>query len=223
MINRLLIISVLVLILLGIPLSAVSALNTENGTANSSKANNVHTVVFDPICVNSSQYSFVHAFSDDNSLAELKSSFSSITAFPTINGTVNFNGTGKEFSVDPAILDGIGQEEAKLDNIQHVTYYGRDDAIVMDTYGYGDCWADASYLYDKLSAAGVPVRIMAYQDGGWGNGYRHTWIEINVGHGWQMWNYSKYESRHVGYEGFGTPYVLIEPGHAPADILSTGY
>lgn len=122
-----------------------------------------------------------------------------------------------------AILDAIGRQEAQFDDVQGVTLYGLDDARVMDYYGYGDCWADSCWLYDKLTAAGIPVRIMGYKDGGWGAGWRHTWIEINIGNGWETWNYTKYNSKHAGDNGYGTPFVLVEPGKAPADILSTGY
>ena len=122
-----------------------------------------------------------------------------------------------------AVLDAVGQEEAQFGSVQHVTIYGIDDASVIELYGYGDCWADACWLYNKLSALGVPVRIMAYQDGGRDDGYRHTWIEVNIGQGWQTWDYHKYNSPHAGDNGYGTPYVLIEPGNAPADIMKTGY
>jgi hypothetical protein len=122
-----------------------------------------------------------------------------------------------------AILDLVGQEEAQFDDVQQVTIYGIDDASVIELYGYGDCWADACWIYNKLSALGVPVRIMGYVDGGRDDGYRHTWIEVNVGHGWETWDYKKYNSKHAGDNGYGTPYVLIEPGNAPADIMKTGY
>lgn len=122
-----------------------------------------------------------------------------------------------------AILDTIGQQEAQFDDVQHVTLDGADDASVIDYYGYGDCWADSCWLYNKLSAEGIPVRIMGYKDGGIGDGYRHTWIEINTGNGWQTWNYTKYNSKHAGDNGYGTPFVLIEPGNSPANIGKTGY
>lgn len=121
------------------------------------------------------------------------------------------------------ILDRIGQEEAQFDDVQHVTLYGIDDATVIEYYGYGDCWADSCWLYNKLTAAGIPVRIMGYVDGGIGDGWRHTWIEINIGNGWQNWDYKKYNSKHAGDNGYGTPFVLIEPGNAPADVMRTGY
>ena len=123
----------------------------------------------------------------------------------------------------PAIVDAVGQEEAQFDDVQHVTIYGINDASVIELYGYGDCWADSCWLYNKLTALGVPVRIMAYQDGGIDDGYRHTWIEVNIGNGWQTWDYKKYNSKHAGDNGYGIPYVLIEPGNAPADIMKTGY
>jgi hypothetical protein len=122
-----------------------------------------------------------------------------------------------------AIVDAIGHEEAKFEDVQGLTLYGIDDATVIEEYGYGDCWADSCWLYNKLSAAGIQVRIMGYEDGGRDAGYRHTWIEINLGKGWETWNYTKYESKHAGDNGYGKPFVLIEPGHAPADIMKTGY
>lgn len=128
----------------------------------------------------------------------------------------------KKVNVTP-ILDRIGHQEAQFPDVQYVTLDGLDDARVIEYYGYGDCWADACWLYDKLSAEGIPVRIMGYEDGGFGAGWRHTWIEINVGNGWETWDYNKYDSQHAGDNGYGTPFVLIEPGHAPADILSTSY
>jgi len=131
----------------------------------------------------------------------------------------------KKIDVQP-ILDRIGYQEAQFPDVQKVTLYGLDDARVIEYYGYGDCWADACWLYDKLSAEGIPVRIMGYENGvrdGHGRKSRHTWVEINVGNGWEMWNYKKYNSQHVGDVGFGPTKVLIEPGHAPADILSLGY
>lgn len=122
-----------------------------------------------------------------------------------------------------AIVDAIGIEEAQFGDVQHVTIYGIDDATVIEEYGYGDCWADSCWLYNKLSAAGIQVRIMGYEDGGRDDGYRHTWIEINLGNGWQTWDYKKYTSQHAGDNGYGTPFVLIGPGNAPADIMKTGY
>lgn len=122
-----------------------------------------------------------------------------------------------------AIVDAIGHEEAKFEDVQKITINGISDATVIEEYGYGDCWADSCWLYNKLSAAGIQVRIMGYEDGGRDDGYRHTWIEINLGKGWETWNYTKYESKHAGDNGYGKPFVLIEPGNAPADIMKTGY
>jgi len=139
----------------------------------------------------------------------------------TLGGSNPLNFTEKINYV--AIVDAIGQQEAQFGDIQHVTIYGIDDASVIEEYGYGDCWADSCWLYNKLSAAGVQVRIMGYEDGGIDDGYRHTWIEINIGSGWQTWDYKKYNSQHAGDNGYGTPFVLIGPGSAPADVMKTGY
>ncbi len=143
------------------------------------------------------------------------------SGYDVLIGHIPVNKT-KKVDMTP-ILDAVGQEEAQFGDVQHVTIYGIDDASVIETYGYGDCWADSCWLYNKLSALGVQVRIMGYEDGGRDDGYRHTWIEINVGNGWQTWNYTKYSSQHAGDNGYGTPFVLIGPGNAPADIMKTGY
>jgi hypothetical protein len=123
-----------------------------------------------------------------------------------------------------AILNKIGEEEAKFADVQGVTYNGLDDAGVITHYGYGDCWADSSWLYDQLSAAKIQVRIMGYSNApassSW---YRHAWVQIDIGNGWVDWNYAGYGSQHHGNGGGYTPKVLIDPGHAPAEIGSTGY
>ena len=146
-------------------------------------------------------------------LIALGISLTAITAFSTTNTT----NSSKKVNTS-AVLDSIGQEESHFGDVQGVS----DEASLVQ-YGYGDCWADSEWLYDKLTVAGVPVRIMGYVGGGSGAGYRHAWVEINVGNGWQMWNYGKYNSQHYGDVGDGTPYVLIGPGNSSADILSTGY
>ncbi len=56
-----------------------------------------------------------------------------------------------------SILNTIGQEEAKFADVQGVTYNGLDDASVIIHYGYGDCWADSSWLYNQLTAAGTKL------------------------------------------------------------------
>lgn len=145
-----------------------------------------------------------------------------LTAYATVAATNST--TNSTQKVDPtAVLDGIGQQEAQFGDVQDVTYNDSDNSSVMNNYGYGDCWADASWLYEKLTAAGIPARIMGYEDRGRGDGYRHTWVEINVGNGWQTWDYKKYNSQHNGDNGYGTPFVLIGPGNASANIISTGY
>jgi hypothetical protein len=93
------------------------------------------------------------------------------------------------------IVDVIGYAEAKFEDIQ-----GQSSPTVMAQVGYGDCWADSGWLYSKLSAAGVPVRIIGHTTGSYP---LHRWIEINIGNGWQTWNYAKYNSQHHGPTGSG--------------------
>jgi hypothetical protein len=94
-----------------------------------------------------------------------------------------------------AIVDVIGYAEAKFEDVQ-----GQSSPTVMAQVGYGDCWADSGWLYSKLSAAGVPVRIIGHTTGSYP---LHRWIEINIGNGWQTWNYAKYNSQHHGPTGSG--------------------
>lgn len=118
-----------------------------------------------------------------------------------------------------AILDSIGAEEAKYADVQNVC----SDQYCFVNLGYGDCWADASWLYDQLEAAEIKARIMGYVGGGSGEWYRHTWVRYYNGSSWVDWPYTSYGSQHHG-DGLGAPsYVLIDTGHSPANILSTGY
>ncbi len=117
-----------------------------------------------------------------------------------------------------AKLNAIGQQEAQYQDVQ-----GASDVNSLTKLGYGDCWADSTWLYDQLTAAGIQARIMGYVNDGTGIGYRHAWVEINTGNGWQTWNYPGYHSQHNGDNGYGTPYVLIGPGNPNPDIGSTGY
>ncbi len=94
-----------------------------------------------------------------------------------------------------AIVDSVGYAEAKFRDIQ-----GQSSASVMDKCGYGDCWADSGWLYNKLSAAGINVRIIGHTTGSYP---LHRWIEINIGNGWTTWNYAKYNSQHHGPTGSG--------------------
>ena len=59
-----------------------------------------------------------------------------------------------------SIIDSIGYAEAKFEDVQ-----GQSSPTVMDRVGYGDCWADSGWLYNKLSAAGISVRIMGCSSG----------------------------------------------------------
>jgi hypothetical protein len=94
-----------------------------------------------------------------------------------------------------SIVDSIGYAEAKFRDVQ-----GQSSPTVMAQVGYGDCWADSGWLYGKLSAANVPVRIMGCTSG---NYPLHRWVAINIGNGWQTWNYVKYNSKHYGALGSG--------------------
>ena len=94
-----------------------------------------------------------------------------------------------------SIVDSIGYAEAKYRDVQ-----GQSSPTVMAQCGYGDCWADSGWLYSKLSAAGISVRIIGHTTGSYP---LHRWIEINIGNGWQTWNYAKYNSQHHGPTGSG--------------------
>lgn len=98
-------------------------------------------------------------------------------------------------------IDAIGYAEAKFKDIQ-----GQSSPTVMAQVGYGDCWADSGWLYSKLSAAGIPVRVMGTTSGG--AYYLHRWVEINIGNGWQTWNYAKYHSQH--YSALGTGHFVVK-------------
>jgi hypothetical protein len=132
-------------------------------------------------------------------------SFSKILAFQSINNrlpnyvtvaTLSKSGTSiKSGSSAQAIVDSIGYAEAKFKDIQ-----GQSSPSVMDNCGYGDCWADSGWLYNKLSAAGISVRIIGHTTGSYP---LHRWIEINIGNGWKTWDYAKYNSQHHGPTGSG--------------------
>lgn len=104
--------------------------------------------------------------------------------------------TSEGSSDKQAAIDAIGKKEATYEDVQ-----GQSSATVMEQVGYGDCWADSSWLYNKLSAAGVAVRIIGTSSGG--IYYLHRWVEINCGSGWKTWDYSKYNSQHYGALGTG--------------------
>jgi len=141
----------------------------------------------------------------------------SVTPWTTITTTATASNV-------QSVLNAIGSAEAKFADVQGVTYNGLDDASVLIHYGYGDCWADSSWLYNQLNAAGIQARIMGYANAPassvW---YLHAWVQINIGNGWVDWNYAEYNSQHHGNGGGYTPKVLIDPGKAPAEIASTGY
>lgn len=127
--------------------------------------------------------------------------------YPLIEPSRESSGSG-----DMSTLDEIGREEAKFGSVQNVC--SRSSCYIR--YKTGDCWADSEWLYDKLNNAGIPARIMGNRGGSYP---RHTWIEINMGSGWQTYPYSKYGSRHVGIpSGVGRVFVLIREGNPPAHI-----
>ena len=132
-------------------------------------------------------------------------SFSKILAFQATNNrlpnyvsvtSLSKSSTSiKSGSSAQAIVDSIGYAEAKFRDIQ-----GQSSPSVMDKCGYGDCWADSGWLYNKLSKAEIAVRIIAHTTGSYP---LHRWIEINIGNGWKTWDYEKYNSQHHGPTGSG--------------------
>jgi hypothetical protein len=132
------------------------------------------------------------------------------------SGSTNTNITVPTNVTD--IVNSIGYAEAKYGSVQ-----GISDVATFIKVGYGDCWASSQYLYQKLTAAGIQARIMGYVNGGYGIGYRHAWVQINIGNGWVQWNYAKYSSKHCGDCGTGTPCVLIGPGNPNASLFTIGY
>ncbi|MDD1775173.1 MAG: pseudomurein-binding protein [Methanobacterium sp.] len=109
---------------------------------------------------------------------------------------INSEGIKTNSSNVQSIIDSIGNKEAQYEDIQ-----GQSSPTVMEQVGYGDCWADSGWLYNKLSAAGIAVRVMGTTSGG--IYYLHRWVEINIGNGWTTWNYNKYNSQHYGALGSG--------------------
>ncbi len=87
-------------------------------------------------------------------------------------------GSGSSSTSVTSILNTIGKEEAKFADVQGVTYNGLDDANVLVHYGYGDCSADSSWLYNQLNAAGISARIMGYANApASSTWYRHAWVQ----------------------------------------------
>ena len=130
--------------------------------------------------------------------------FSKIVAFQNTNNRLPNTVSVKPFtnvastyasSKAQSIVDSIGYAEAKFRDVQ-----GQSSPTVMAEVGYGDCWADSGWLYSKLSAAGIAVRIIGHTSGSYP---LHRWIEINIGNGWQTWDYAKYNSQHHGPTGSG--------------------
>ncbi len=102
-----------------------------------------------------------------------------------------------------SILNAIGTAEAKFADVQ-----GQSSPSVMAKCGYGDCWADSGWLFEQLTAKGIETRIMEASNPS-GLYYLHRWVEINIGNGWVVWDYAKYNSQHYGELGYG-PFVVEE-------------
>ena len=97
-----------------------------------------------------------------------------------------------------SILNAIGYAEAKFADVQ-----GQSSPTVMAQVGYGDCWADSGWLFNQLTVKGIQTRIMQCTDSS-GLYYLHRWVDINIGNGWQVWNYQGYNSQHYGALGSGS-------------------
>lgn len=120
-----------------------------------------------------------------------------------------------------SIIDSIGYAEAKFQDIQ-----GQSSASTMEKLGYGDCWADAEWLYNKLNAAGIPAQIMGYVGGGTGSWYRHAWVRYYNGNSFVDWQYTKYASQHFGDGLKAASYILIAASSKVVDVaamVATGY
>ena len=135
--------------------------------------------------------------------------------------TIAYSGTITLPANAQSIVDSIGCAESKFADIQ-----GQSSASVMQKVGYGDCWADAQWLYNKLNAAGIPAEIMGYVGGGTGSWYEHAWVRYNIGSGFVDWLYTKYGSQHHGDGLKAASYVLIAPSSKVVDVsamAATGY
>jgi hypothetical protein len=113
-------------------------------------------------------------------------------------------------SVIPAasLLDAIGKAEAKFLDIQGQSYPN-----VMEKVGYGDCFADSLWLYNKFRTAGIGARILG---SGW-----HRWVEYNLGSGWTEFpgylnSGRKWGGHHYGSGGYsGRKIFVCTPSPTP--------
>lgn len=152
------------------------------------------------------------------SYSKILSYFKTNSKLPSYVSVAAWSSTTTTTSSVKAILDKIGKQEATYEDVQ-----GISSLASFIKYGKGDCWADSLWLYTKLQTAGITARIMGYINGGYGVGYRHAWVQINIGNGWVNWNYKGYNSQHYGDVGTGTPKVLIKSGVKNPSIVATGY
>jgi hypothetical protein len=113
--------------------------------------------------------------------------------------TSDYSPTDGSGSVDMSTVDSIGEAEAQFGDVQIHGYPadwdGVDDASVIEKYGFGDCWADSSWLYNQLTAANIPCQVMQCPGN---DGTPHRWVQVNLGNGFVDWDYTKYNSQHYG-------------------------
>ena len=84
--------------------------------------------------------------------------------------------------VDLASIDAIGAKAATF-KYSH----GCSASACIESGGSGDCYAMSDWLYEKLTAIGVKSQIQ------WCSGPRnHRTVQIDVGSGWQDFDYGKY-------------------------------
>lgn len=108
-----------------------------------------------------------------------------------------------------ASIDQIGYAEAKFRDCQPEACGPQTSTpTANDKYGYSDCWGDSYWLFNKLKAIGVKVRIVCCNTG------EHRWIQINTNGSWQNWNYQKYNSQHHGSEACSGSTYHVLPGYS---------
>ena len=187
---------------------------TTTGTAPNYVSSSLGNIRFESLI-----YTFSKVLNYDKTYYRLPNTVSVSTWGGEGSGSTISNGTtGTSLQ---SVIDSIGRTEANFRDVQ-----GQSSASTMSRVGYGDCWADSEWLYNKLNAAGVSARIMGYVGGGTGAWYRHAWVQINTGSGWVTWNYAKYASQHHGDGLHAAAYVLIAPSKKIVDVanmVATGY
>ena len=123
-----------------------------------------------------------------------------------------------------ASLEQIGAMEAQFEDCQReVCGDEMSWGFSNKRNGKSDCWGDSIWLYNKFSAAGIPVRIV-------GNTRKHRWVEINMGSGWiNFVGYigcgRKWGGHHYGPSGtIAGIFVNYKPGYQiPVKINPTNF